>query len=537
MATKKLVEAFETIVEGYSKDKFDLSQLGDKVVRNIAQAKSELVFGPRSYEIPKEDGALAFARACVLILGEAPVSARGTQVMPLETQELVYRVSHIRFSKTSLLERMELDEIEEVAVMLGVDIPRDIARNRSDIADSICKEANIIGVYGKERLALMGEVSLLKKGKSFGRALLTETSTGDFELRVESTHEYDNIVADLVHAVDTEVAKSSIYKGRAYDYSRKKFINDLEFNTYQKLVLSSELEGQIRRMASNRIDVGKKARLIEEGDFKKKNLILANGKGGTGKTETARALGAHAIANGMSFLTYMPEKVDYEDFKKFMGFAAKVGPAFILIEDIEKMVPSDPAQYSLILDILDGVWSKTKNLEIWVNSNNANEESNFFNDTFLRRFNLLVDFDDTTDATIQGLFAVYLPPRWELHYEVSHDSGLLFDVKRTPDEDFVPHPKMVKLIEFVRQYDFKPWAIRQVVEASISYLVDQDEEIITEANLLTSAKSVVQINNLVKKSAGTPMGGITIDSQIKDIVYSGFETHSVDTKNGDIVVK
>ena len=537
MATQKLVNRFNALVENYSEDDLDLSQLGDRIVKGISEAQSELVFGPRSYEIPKEDGALAFERACLDVLRAEPLNSAETQMMTLETQELVYQVGLHRFSKASLMKDMPLEVVEGIAEILHAEIPRDIERNREEIFKAIAEKAKVVGVYGKERQARMGIVNLYKNHKKFGVARLTERPNGDFELWVRSTHEHENVVADLVHAVDVEISRGSIYKGRAYDYSRKKFINDLEFDTHHMIVLASDLEEQIRSRSSNRIDTVMKARLVKEGEGKKKNLILANGKGGTGKTETARALGAHAIANGKAFLTYMPEKVDFDDFKRFMNFASKVGPAFILIEDIEKMVPSDPAQYSLILDILDGVWSKTKSMDIWVNSNNANEESNFFNDTFLRRFNVLFDFDQSSDATIQGLFAVYLSPRWELDGIVGYESGLLNNVKRVPDEDFTPHPKMVKLIDFVRQYDFKPWAIRQVAEASISYLVDRGEEQITEESLIAAAKSVVQLHNLVKKSAGTPIGVETIDSAIKGIVYAGLETHSVDTRSGDIVVK
>jgi hypothetical protein len=423
------------------------------------------------------------------------------------------------------------DLLKRYAEELSIDVPLNIASARYEIAEKIANTAPIVGVTAKEFSAVVGHVSLKKDGKPFGEAALGEEG-GDFTLMVKSTRQYETIVAVLIQETERQIASNSVYKGLPYDYSSKKFLSDLDFDSINKIALSSDISTRVRAEVANRLNNETRALLDERTATKSKSITLAHGEGGVGKTETARALGAWAVKNRRAFLIYMPDRVDVNDFKKFLEFAAKIGPAFVLIEDIEKMIDvQNPIEYSQMLEVLDGVTSKSKSIDIWINSNNAGTNNNEFRNTFLRRVDTYIDYDKVTDMQLQSLFAIYLDSNWELHGEVTYSNDMLeYDPDRIADDLATLHPKMERLVSFVREYDFRPWAVAQTISKANGYVVDQRLSVITEEVLLSAAKSVVDLNNLVQRSDGTPKKTITMDSLVQDAVETVIEDSGLVTK-------
>lgn len=521
----------------------DMPDLGDAVHRHIKAMTSEDITGPRVFDdVPSLDGARAFANACKKVLGADIVNAAAMgNVQTIEASEHVFQYGDLMFTRSQMLDRTKIDEntLATLASAFMPSVPLNIELNRESIATEVSQIAPIVGVAPMEVSAAMGHVALKYEKKNFGEALLEENEAGDFVLLIKSTKQYAPIVSELIREVEHQIKTNSIYKGLPYSYSDKKFINDLDFNTAERIALSSDTSELVRAEAANRL-INSKRQLLDQELRSKKCIILANGKGGVGKTETARALGALAVRERRAFLIYMPERADVNDFKRFLQFASKVGPAFILIEDIEKMIDvENPIEYSTMLEVLDGVTSKSREVDIWINSNNAGIANNEFRDTFLRRVNTYIDFDVITDAQLQSLFAIYLGENWELYGELKYEADLFeHNPRRVPDDEFVLHPKMERLIGFVREYEFLPWAVYQTIAKAIHYRVDRGDAVITEDHLLSAAKSVVSLHQLVRSSKGTPKKTVTIDSLVRAAAAEGVQaTTKVDLNSGELVSK
>ncbi len=521
----------------------DMPEFGEAAHEFIKMMTSEDVTGPRTFEdVPSLDGARAFAQACKKVLGAdiANAAAMGN-VQTIEASEHIFVMGDMTFTRSQMLDRSKMDEVTlaRVASTFTKKAPLNVELNRESIANEVAQVAPIVGVTPMEISAAMGHVALKFETKNFGEAMLDEDPNGDFVLMIKSTKQYAHLVRDIIREVEHQIKTNSIYKGLPYSYSDKKFINDLDFNTADRIALTSDTSELVRAEAANRL-INEKRALLDLELKSKKCIILANGKGGVGKTETARALGALAVRERRAFLIYMPERADVNDFKRFLQFASKVGPAFILIEDIEKMIDvENPIEYSTMLEVLDGVTSKSREVDIWINSNNAGIANNEFRDTFLRRVNTYIDFDAITDAQLQSLFAIYLGENWELFGELKYESDLFaHNENRVPDEEFTLHPKMERLIGFVREYEFLPWAVYQTIAKAIHYRVDRGDAVITEDHLLSAAKSVVSLHQLVKASKGTPKKTVTIDSLVRAAAAEGMQaTTKVDMSSGDLVSK
>lgn len=545
MVSKKIVAELESFTEDYRNGK-PLSLLLDRTVRAVKKANSEMKLGPRYYQIPKEDGALAFARAAEVVLGESVEVTRDTITKTLETQERVFNAAGYTFTRYAL-DNFKIiyseDILAHMGVLLNVELPRDLKGEREKAVELIIGKAKIVGVEASETQVYMGELTLRKGNAEFGSAYLSEDDkTGDFQLHIISTVEHEDEVNDLVRQVEVELSGKSIYKGAAYSYSKKEFLNDLQFGTDTNLVLPRKNSKKARAQIVNRMN--SKRHLHTKYGSSKKKIVIANGEGGTGKTETAMALGAYAVTQGKTFLTYMPDKLDMLDFERFLAFAAKVGPSLVLIEDIEKIVSNDDMKFSKILELLDGVSSKNQELDFWINSNNIAAGSKFLESPsvklLLRRFSVMIDYDIQNDATIQGLFAVYLKgvgSKWELDGEVEHVSDL-FEKKSSvvKDKNFVPHPRMMNVIEAVRGYNFRPWAIRQTVDTAIAYMIDDDSDLIKEEHLVDAVEEVRELVELVD-SVQKQHPDMSLEDIIGGVVDDRLVEHKVSLSDGGIVVK
>jgi len=515
----------------------DMPTLGELTHQFIKTMTTEDVTGPRTFEdIPVLDGARAFARACAKVLNtDLSAVGMGNSITIDGLEHKFASANGTEFYTRTMLEDVNVvpdSLLKQYAEELDINVPLNIPAARLEIAEKISAVAPIVGVVTKEFTAVVGHVSLKYNGKPFGEAALSNEPDEDFTLMIKSTKQYASIVSELIQETERQIASSSVYKGLPYDYSAKKFLSDLDFNSADRIALSSDISTRVRAEVANRLNNETRALLDQRTATKSKSITLAHGEGGVGKTETARALGAYAVKNRRAFLIYMPDKVDVNDFRKFLEFAAKIGPAFVLIEDIEKMIDTNnPIEYSQMLEVLDGVTSKSKSIDIWINSNNAGSRNNEFRNTFLRRVDTYIDYDNVTDVQLQSLFAIYLDENWELHGQVSYSNDMFeFDPNRVPDHKATLHPKMQELVAFVRKYDFRPWAVAQTISKANGYVVDQRLDVITEEVLLSAAKSVVDLNNLVQRSDGTPKRTVTMDTLVQDAVETVITDSGLVTK-------
>lgn len=501
----------------------DMSTLGEVTHNFIKKMTAEYVAGPRRFEdVPVLDGARAFARAVEIHLGNELTAVGMGNSITIDGVEHVHTTTWGGKFTRSMLEDPKCisdRKLKEYAEEFNIEVPLNVETSRMQLAEQLSAVAPIVGLSPREFSAVIGHVNLTRNGKAFGEAMLADED-GDFSLMIKSTNQYATIVSTLIQETEKQIASNSVYKGLPYDYSSKKFLHDLDFDSVDRIALSSDISTRVRAEVANRLNNETRAMLDKRTATKSKSITLAHGEGGVGKTETARALGAYAVKNRRAFLIYMPDKVDVSDFKKFLEFAAKVGPAFVLIEDIEKMIDTqNPVEYSQMLEVLDGVTSKSKSIDIWINSNNAGSDNNEFRNTFLRRVDTYIDYDRVTDMQLQSLFAIYLDSNWELHGEIKYTNDMFdHDPLRIPDEQASLHPKMERLVAFVREYDFRPWAVAQTISKANGYVVDQRLDVITEEVLLSAAKSVVDLNNLVQRSDGTPKKTITMDTLVEGAV-------------------
>lgn len=210
---------------------------------------------------------------------------------------------------------------------------------------------------------------------------------------------YKERVVAFYDSIESHLREHSIYKGKAVAVTRYLDRNknyQLKFDIFEskvsdKIILNEDTE----LIMVNFIE----AELSENS----KRTFLFTGSYGNGKTETAMRVGQKAKNGGMVFFYCK----DSDAFEQLLKDAIHYQPALIFMEDVDEIGSGEERDQRMnkILNMLDGVQTKNKNLKLIFTTNHEER----INKALRRpgRIDIVVKFENPDDSTREEIYKLY----------------------------------------------------------------------------------------------------------------------------------
>lgn len=210
---------------------------------------------------------------------------------------------------------------------------------------------------------------------------------------------YKERVVAFYDLIEDHLKTQSIYKGKSVSVSRYKDkigqwrlkYDIFEAKVSDKIVLNEETE----LILQNFIEAE-----LEENS---KRTFLFTGSYGNGKTETAMRVGQKSKEKGLVFFYCK----DSDAFELLLKDAIHYQPALIFMEDVDEIGSGEERDQRMntILNILDGVQTKNKNLKLIFTTNHEEK----INKALRRpgRIDIVVKFENPDDRTREEIYKVY----------------------------------------------------------------------------------------------------------------------------------
>jgi transitional endoplasmic reticulum ATPase len=243
-----------------------------------------------------------------------------------------------------------------------------------------------------------------------------------FQIYVMAKKKFEIEIRGLLMLVEAYIREHSIYRNKALigvgrivngTYKEPEFFNPYTVNrahvVYAKEVyeaLTDEIWGVVET-----------ADLLRQNGNDLGNKVLLHGENGTGKTLAGAVTAQFCLENDWSFIQARWD----EDLKHVMRFAELLGtPVVIVIEDVEKLITSNPAKMDQLLEQFDGMRTKGREVLLLMTSNHVGELPKAL--TRAGRINRMVYVSDLDKEGVERLINVLIPEgqREELDYEALH---------------------------------------------------------------------------------------------------------------------
>jgi transitional endoplasmic reticulum ATPase len=174
-----------------------------------------------------------------------------------------------------------------------------------------------------------------------------------FQLQVEAPRKYRKHIEAFFTIVEDELAKNSIFRGKAFTGGEEPQFIDLTKVDRSKVVYSQSVQTQLD---TNMWSLLRHSQEMREQGVSLKRAVLVEGPYGTGKTLAGMLTAQEAVQNGWTFIIARPGQDNVEDVLKTAQLYA---PAVVWYEDIDNIAEGDnKLQISKLLDTLDGAQSK-----------------------------------------------------------------------------------------------------------------------------------------------------------------------------------
>lgn len=332
-----------------------------------------------------DDGAAAFSRALVRVFntdgvgqitrsffGDTPPIYKDIQI-----QELIYRASDGREITAESLLNIEVWPIAELvnfAIKEGVTVISPYAESdRYPIIGELTEKWTIVGTKISTAQVPVGKVELADYGLLCDVGSRFEEPWGEvFWLKIVAPKMQTEVVNELRAAVQDELNKRSIYKGRCLYTSNTgtpNFWDPFRATRRNELILPKVLQERIDHEIHGVLDHLPEARKWDSSLVSRKWVF--EGDFGTGKTQAMNIAAQVAMQNGITVVRHRPGDA-LEDTQRM---AALHAPSLIQIEDVETYMPDkqDPdydQKASKILEEFDGGLSKGREVMTVMTTNN-----------------------------------------------------------------------------------------------------------------------------------------------------------------------
>lgn len=176
-----------------------------------------------------------------------------------------------------------------------------------------------------------------------------------FELIVDCPRKFRGHVEGLFLAVENELRKGSIYKGKAITGADIPTYIDTTKVDPDKVVFSEEV---LTQLGANIWSVLRHSDQMRKYGMTLKRAVLLAGEYGTGKTLTAYLTAQVAEAMGWTFVFCRPGQ---DDLERTMKTALLYAPAVVFFEDIDVLAEhGEPEAVQRLLDLFDGITAKNQ---------------------------------------------------------------------------------------------------------------------------------------------------------------------------------
>lgn len=189
-----------------------------------------------------------------------------------------------------------------------------------------------------------------------------------FQISVTAPRRQRFIVEGIFRLVEEELKKSSIYKGKAIDGQENPNFLDLRGLDTSKIVYSDQVFADLEAHIWSVIRYPETYRQL---GMPLKRAVLLIGPYGTGKSLAGYLTALETQDKGWTFLMARPGR---DNFGQVMQTARLYMPAVVFFEDAETVAGAgDKDSVSEILDVMDGIQSKTTELVVVMTTNHAEE--------------------------------------------------------------------------------------------------------------------------------------------------------------------
>lgn len=243
-----------------------------------------------------------------------------------------------------------------------------------------------------------------------------------FQVSVAAKKKFEIEIRGLLMLVEAYIKEHSIYRNKALigvgriingSYKEPEFYNPYTVDRKQVVYAREVYEA----LTDEIWGVVECAALLRENGNDLGNKVLLHGENGTGKTLAAAITAQYCLEAGWSFIQARWD----EDLKHVMRFAELLGtPAVIVIEDVEKLISSNPAKMDQLLEQFDGMRTKGREVLLLMTSNHVGELPKAL--TRAGRINRMIYVSDLDKEGVERLINVLIPSaqREELDYEALH---------------------------------------------------------------------------------------------------------------------
>ena len=249
-----------------------------------------------------------------------------------------------------------------------------------------------------------------------------------FQVHVAAKKKYEVEIRGLLMLVEAYIKEHSIYRNRALigvgrivngTYKEPEFFNPYTVDRTQVVYAQDVYEA----LTDEIWGVVETAELLRENGNDLGNKVLLHGENGTGKTLAAAITAQICLESDWSFIQARWD----EDLKHVMRFAELLGtPTVIVIEDMEKLITSNPQKMDQLLEQFDGMRTKGREVLLLMTSNHVGELPKAM--TRAGRINRMIYVSDLDKEGVERLINVLIPAeqREELDYEALHTAYVGF---------------------------------------------------------------------------------------------------------------
>jgi hypothetical protein len=335
-----------------------------------------------------------------------------------------------------------------------------------------------------------------------------------FQVYVMAKKKYEVEIRGLLMLVEAYIREHSIYRNKALigvgrivsgQYKEPEFFNPYTVDRTEVVYSQDVFEA----LTDEIWGVVETAELLRQNGNDLGNKVLLHGENGTGKTLAAAITAQICLENDWSFIQARWD----EDLKHVMRFAELLGtPAVIVIEDVEKLISSNPQKMDQLLEQFDGMRTKGREVLLLMTSNHVGELPKAM--TRAGRINRMILVSDLDKEGVERLINVLIPAaqREELDYEALH----------TAYEGFAP--------SWIVQ------ALKGVSKQSVIRTKELGQPLATE-DFVRCANALRAAWQLHTDTEARPVKPV-LETALRDVIAQELQAHFVDVgDSGDILVR
>lgn len=170
------------------------------------------------------------------------------------------------------------------------------------------------------------------------------------KVTVNAPRRYRAHVEGLFYAIEEELRKGSIYRGKAIDGA-----SDPHFINLEREIRAVYTQDVLTQLEANIWSLLRHTKVMRKNKLPLKRSVLIEGPYGTGKSLAAMRTAQIAVENGWTFIQVRPT----DDLELALKTAQLYEPAVVFFEDVDGVASKGDSQdVSRLLDMFDGIAAK-----------------------------------------------------------------------------------------------------------------------------------------------------------------------------------